>query len=221
MKNKRAFDSPDVPARRTVSASVRLLAAVCTLAFVGATAAAEVKFVSTWASPDARGMTFKGKKVGAFVISDDLSLRMSAEEALGRELASRGMQGAPAYRMIPAEELKNVDRAKAWLQRDDVAAVVALRPVSVTEEQRPNVAVWSSPMYSTLWGYYPYSWGAVYSVGPPRKDTVIAVELVIFDVATGKLVWGGISEAVNPRTLQTLVADIVKEAAEKIERQFR
>jgi hypothetical protein len=90
-----------------------------------ATASAAVKFVSTWASPDAAAMSFKGKKVGALVISDDLSLRMSAEEALGRELTARGMTSAPAYRMIPAEELKNVDRAKAWLQRDQIDAVVA------------------------------------------------------------------------------------------------
>jgi hypothetical protein len=190
-----------------------------TLAIAAASTA--VKFVSTWGSPDAHATSFKGKKVGALVISDDLSLRMSAEEALGRELTTRGMQGVAAYRMIPAEELKNADRAKAWLQRDAIAGVVTLRPTSVTKEQRPNVAVWASPSYSTLWGYYPYSWGAVYAVGPPRTDTVIAVELLIFDVATGKLLWGGISEAVNPRTLQTLVADIVKEAADKIQRQFR
>ena len=186
-----------------------------------AAASTAVKFVSSWASSDARTMTFKGKKMGALVISDDLSLRMSAEEALGRELTTRGMHGVAAYRMIPGEELKNVDRAKAWLQRDGIAGVVTLRAMSVTEEQRPNVAVWSSPSYSTLWGYYPYSWGAVYTVGPPRTDTVIAVELLIFDVATGQLVWGGLTEAVNPATLQTLVGDIVKEAAEKIERQFR
>jgi hypothetical protein len=196
---------------KTLFAAMLMLAATSTA----------VKFVSTWASPDARAMSFKGKKVGALVISDDLSLRMSAEEALARELTTRGMQGVAAYRMIPAEELKQVDRAKAWLQRDEIAGVVTLRPMSVTKEQRPNVEVWTSPYYSTLWGYYPYSWGAVYSVGPPRTDTVIGVELLIFDVATGKLVWGGTSEAVNPRTLQTLVADIVKEAAEKIERQFR
>jgi hypothetical protein len=44
---------------------------------------------------------------------------------------------------------------------------------------------------------------------------------LIFDVASGNLMWGGISEAVNPKTLQTLVADIVTEAAATIERRFR
>jgi hypothetical protein len=123
--------------------------------------------------------------------------------------------------MIPAEELKSVDSAKAWFQRDAISGVVTLRPVSLTKEERPNVAVWTSPYYSTLWGYYPYSWGAVYSIGPRGTDTIVVVESLIFDVSTGNLVWGGISESVNPSTLQSLVAEIVKEAAEKIEKRFR
>lgn len=184
---------------------------------------AQVRFTSTWAAPDARTISFKGKRVAAIVISDDLSLRMSAEEALSRELGSRGIQGVPAYRTIPTEELKNVDRAKAWLQREAVDGVVALRPVSQSKQQRPQVeaAMWTSPYYSTLWGYYPYSWGVVYHIGARGSDTYVVVESLVFNVATGNLVWGGVSEAKNPETLQRLVADIVKEAGEKIQRQFR
>ena len=203
------------------STTHRLIASIASVALMATAATAAVKFTSTWASPDARTVSFKGKKVAALVVSDDLSLRMSAEEALGRELSSRGMQGVPAYRAIPTEELKSVDRAKAWFQRDAISGVVTLRPVSQTKEKTPNVVVWSSPYYSTLWGYYPYSWGNVVTIGPSRTDTVIVVESLIFDVSTGNLVWGGVSESVNPKTLQILVADIVKEAAEKIEKQFR
>jgi hypothetical protein len=200
---------------------LRLMVSLVAVVVTATAATGAVKFTSTWVSPDARTMSFKGKKVAALVVSDDLSLRMSAEEALGRELSSRGMQGVPAYRMIPAEELKSVDSAKAWFQRDAISGVVTLRPVSLTKEERPNVAVWTSPYYSTLWGYYPYSWGAVYSIGPRGTDTIVVVESLIFDVSTGNLVWGGISESVNPSTLQSLVAEIVKEAAEKIEKRFR
>ena len=197
---------------------------VAAVSIVAALSVAEaaVRFTSTWAAPDARTVSFKGQKVAAIVISDDLSLRMSAEEALARELTSRGMQGVAAYRTIPTEELKNIDRAKAWLQREAVAGVVTLRPVSQSKEQRPPVeAMWTTPHYSTLWGYYPYSWGVVYNIGSAGIDTYIVVESLIFNVATGNLVWGGVSEAKNPKTLQTLVADIVKEAANKIQKQFR
>jgi hypothetical protein len=199
----------------------RLIASLLPVVLTATAVTAAVKFTSTWASPEARTVSFKGKKVAALVVSDDLSLRMSAEEALGRELSARGIQAVPAYRTIPTEELKSVDRAKAWLQREAAAGVVTLRPVSHTKQQRPSVVAWTSSSYATLWGYYPYSWGAVYTIGGQRTDTMIVVESLIFDVASGMLVWGGVSESVNPKTLQTLVADIVKEAAARIEKPAR
>jgi hypothetical protein len=138
-----------------------------------------------------------------------------------RELSARGMQGVAAYRMIPREELKDPDRAKTWFEREAVAGVVTLRPVSASKVPRYGPDIWATPNYSTLWGYYPYGWTTVYVAGPVRTDTVIVVESLVYNVSTGKLVWGGVSEASNPKSLQALVADIVKEAAEKIEKQFR
>jgi hypothetical protein len=200
----------------------RLLLAISSLAFVlAAHTLAAVKFTSTWAAPDAASVSFKGQKVVALIISDDLSLRMSGEEALARELSARGMQGVPAYRLIPKEELKDPERAKGWFERDSVAGVVMLRPVSQNTVKRYGPDIWASPTYSTLWGYYPYGWTTVYVIGSSRSDTVVVVESVIYKVSNGKLVWGGVSEATNPKSLQALIADIVKEAAEKIQKQFR
>jgi hypothetical protein len=202
--------------------TTRLLLAILSLALVlTADTLAAVKFTSTWAAPDAASVSFKGQKVVALIISDDLSLRMSGEEALGRELSARGMQGAPAYRLIPREELKDPERAKGWFERESVAGVVMLRPVSQSTVKRYGPDIWASPTYSTLWGYYPYGWTTVYVIGSSRSDTVIVVESLIYKVSTGKLVWGGVSETTNPKSLQTLIADIVKEAAEKIQKQFR
>ena len=191
------------------------------VALGGGTALADAKFTSTWGSPEARTTSFKGKKVAALVISEDLSLRMSGEEALARELSARGIVGTAAYRQIPAPELKNPEAAKRWFARDGVAGVVALKPVSQDKVKRYTPDVWASPYYSTFWGFYPYSWSTVYVVGGATTDTVVAVESLVYDIGSGKLVWAGVSESTNPRTLQKLVADIVKEAAKKIEKQFR
>lgn len=204
----------------TCSRSLCALTTVALIAAAGAPLEA-VKFTSTWAAPDAASVNFKGQKVVALVISDDISLRMSAEEALTRELSARGIQGVSAYRLIPREESKDLERAKGWFEREAVAGVVALRPVSQSKVKRYPPDIWMSPTYSTLWGYYPYGWTTVYVAGPNPTDTVIVVESLIYNVATGKLVWGGVSETSNPKSLQALVADIVKEAAKKIEKQFR
>lgn len=186
-----------------------------------ATMSGAAKFTSVWGAPEARTTVLKGKKVAALVISEDLSLRMSGEEALARELIARGIDGVAAYREIPAPELKNPDAAKRWFERDGVAAVVALRPVGQDKVKRYDTAVWTSPYYSTLWGFYPYGWTTAYVVGGGTTDTVVTVESLIYDVPTGKLIWAGVSESTNPKSLQKLVADIVKEAAKKIEKQFR
>lgn len=116
---------------------------------------------------------------------------------------------------------KSPDAAKAWFARESFAGVVALRPVSQDKVKRYTPDIWATPYYSTLWGFYPYGWTTVYVAGSAAVDTVIVVESLIFDVSTGKLLWGGVSETTNPKSLQNLVADIVKEAAKKIEKQFR
>jgi hypothetical protein len=194
---------------------------VAALLVAGVTVHGAVKFTSTYAAPDARSVSFKGQKVAALVMSDSFNLRMSAEEALARELTARGMMGIAAYKAIPKEELQDVERAKAWFERVSVAGVVVLRPVSREKVIRPTVEVWTSASYSTLWGYYPYGWAGTSSVVATTEDTYIVVEALIYQVATGGLVWGGVSEATNPKNLQKLVGDIVKEAANKIRREFR
>jgi hypothetical protein len=204
-----------------MSHASRFGAVLIALSLAGAHALADAKFTTTWGAPEASGTNFKGKKVAALVISEDLSLRMSGEEALARELAARGIDGAAAYRQIPAPELRNPDAAKRWFARDGVAGVVALRPVSQDKVKRYTADVWSTPYYSTFWGFYPYSWSTTYVIGGGTTDTVIVVESLVYDIATGKLVWAGVSESTNPKSLQKLVADIVKEAAKKIDKQFR
>ena len=156
------------PSRRIVGALV-VTAIALAIADLGA-----VKFLSTFASPDAASVSFKGQKVVALVISDDMSLRMSGEEALSRELSARGIPGVAAYRAIPREMLKDVDAARAWFGREAVAGVVALRPVSESKEKRYPPDIWATPTYSSLWGYYPYGWTTVYVAGPIPVDLVRA-----------------------------------------------
>jgi hypothetical protein len=203
--------------RRRAAAVAGLSFAVVTSLTVNA-----VKFTSTWAAPEAGAISFAGKKVAAIAMTDDLALRMSTEEALARELTAKKITALASYRIIPGEELKNPERARAWFQRDQVAGAVVVRAVSNEKVPRYAPDIWVSSYYSSFWGYYPYAWSGVYVPGPKvGSDTLIVVESLVYDVSTGKLVWGGVSEATNPKNLQTLVADIVSEASKMIEKRFR
>jgi hypothetical protein len=179
----------------------------------------KAKFTSTWKAPGAAAMSYAGKKVVGLVVSDDLSLRMSAEEALARELTARGIEGVAAYRVIPGEEIRNPENAKRWFDKIGAAGVVIMRVVDLSKEKIPSAVVWAgASYYGSLWDYYPYAWGSAIAIGPGRTETKVLVETLIFDIAANKLVWAGTSETVNPKDAQATVKGIVTSAAEQMKK---
>src|SRR5262245_21128823 len=102
------------------------------LAVAGA-AAAKPKFVSTWKAPGAVGGAYAGKKTVGLVVSEDMNLRISTEEALARALTAKGLQGVAAYTVIPREETRNPEHARGFVERSGAAAVVILRIVDLSK----------------------------------------------------------------------------------------
>lgn len=174
------------------------------------------KFKSTWKADGAKPLNFRGKKVLALVITDDQSLQVSAEEALARELTALGVDGVAAYRLIPGPELRDKDKAKGWVTRADVVGVVAMRPLGAEKQVSYTPDMWISPYYGSFWNYYGYGWNSMYIAGSVREDTVVSVETLVFSVPEDKLLWAGVSEKTNPKTLQKLVADLVKESVKEL-----
>ena len=179
------------------------------------------KFVSTWKAPDAAGVSFSGKKVAALIMSDDLNLRMSGEEALVRELAAVGVPGGVAsYRIVPKEELRDPDKAKGWYERAGVEGVVAMRLVRSDKQTVWTPSMWVTSSYSTLWGYYGYGWTSVYEVGgSSRIDTVVVIENLIFSVPLNKLLWAGVTESTNPKNAAAAIKDIVTASVKEMTKE--
>jgi hypothetical protein len=193
----------------TVGAAVALSAAVM---------GAGLKFSSTWKSPEAAGVSFGGKKVAALIMSDDQNLRVSGEEALVRELAANTQtQGVASYRIVPREELRDPEKAKGWYERSGVDGVVAMRLVEADTRTTWTPSMWSSPNYSTLWGYYGYGWGSLY--GQTRVDQVAVVETLVFSVPQNKLLWVAVTESTNPKDVNRIIKDIVKETIKEMTKQ--
>jgi len=188
------------------------------LAIAAAAAAADVKFVNVWKSPEVSRLNFAGKKVAALVITDDQALQMSGEEALTRELSARNVRGVAAYRIAPREELMNADRAKAWFERAGIQGVVALRPVSKDTEQTYSAVVWSSGYYQSFWGYYGYGWESVAVAKPSGTTTTIVVETLVFDLTKDRLVWAGTSATRDPKHVQEFMKDLVNEAVDEMKK---
>jgi hypothetical protein len=191
---------------------------VLIVACVVAASAQSYTFRSSWKAPDIQKLDMAGKKVVAVVISSDESLRMSVEEAIARELTTRGSVGVAGYRSIPAELLKDGDQARAWFEKTGVSGVVVLRLLSVDKERVSSSVVWTSMSYQSFNNYYATAWQTVTPIGRGREVTTIAVETLLFDVAKGGLVWGGVTETSDVKDVQTYVTGLAGAISQELQR---
>jgi hypothetical protein len=182
-------------------------------------AAAGADLVETWKNPNAGPVDFAGRKVAAVMIVDDNNIRVSAEEALAREISARGAIGVPAYRIIPKEELAKKDAAKGWFERAGVQGLVVLRLVQTDTAKVYSAAVWSSGYYGNAWDYWGTGWASVYPLGKARDQRTFTVETVLYDLSKGSFIWGGVSRATDPKDVQAYIKDLTIDVVKALEKE--
>jgi hypothetical protein len=187
------------------------------LVILAALVVADNDFLSTWKAPGAAPLNFAGQKVAAVLIIDDNNLRVSAEEALARELTARGSVGVPAYRIIPKEELTKKDAAKGWFERAGVKGLVILRLVQTDVDKVYSSAVWVSGYYGNAWDYWGSSWGAVYPLGKAREQKTITVETLLYDLSNGAPIWAGVSRTTDPKDPQSYIKGLTIDVVKKLQ----
>lgn len=201
------------------------------------------KFVSSWRSPKAEPIQFRGEPVAAVVMVDDEIRRRQAEDVLAREITHYGARGIPMYRITGADPETDEAKARAAIEGAKVKGVVVMRPKGRRTNTETN-EYYSSPMYNGYWGgYYGYGWGAPWSYAhhglpsagpmppygygygyssPASKTTttttteVVVVEVLVFSLAQNLLVWGGESESTPPEKLDEFVIQLASETAKEL-----
>jgi hypothetical protein len=197
-------------------------AGLLAVAVVAAAGCASTKFNSTWAAPGAEPLNFKGKKVVGLIVSKEEGVRYGAEDALAREITKQGAIGVAAYSQIPKELTQDKEKAKEFLEKADVAGVVAMRVVGKDKEITSSPGTyWGGPAYATFWGggYYGWGWGGVYDPGYLRTDTIVIVETLVYSLPQNKLVWAAQSETTNPSKVGPFIQELVKKAAKELKKQ--
>lgn len=187
------------------------------LAGVAALAAADTQFLSTWRAPGTEPIDFSGRKVAAVLIIDDDNLRVSAEEALARELNARGAIGVPAYRIIPKPELKKPDAAKGWFERAGAQGLVVLRLADTDTTKVYSSALWVSGYYQYAWNYWDYGWASAIPLGKGREQKNITVEVLLYDLAKGTPIWAAATRTEDPKDPQTYIKGLTIDVVKKLE----
>ena len=121
--------------------------------------------------------------------------------------------------MMPKELAQDPEQAKIWYEKAGVQGVVAFRVVSDDRRKTIVPGSWTTGYYTSFWGYYGYSYSAVFSPGYTRDERIISLETLIFDVPKNTLVWAGLSVTENPKDGQKVVTEVVKEAVNEMRKQ--
>jgi len=163
------------------------------------------KLVSSWRNPESTVDTKKLKQVWVMCLVKDETTRRVAED----ELASR-MPGVfmPTYNKFPSSMLKNnPDQVNSEVLKSGYDGIVIMRLVS--KDKATSYVPGNSPSYYGGWyGYYGYAAPYYYDPGYYRTDEYYTVETNVYTLNPDKLIWTGMTETVNPNSVQTTIKEI-------------
>jgi hypothetical protein len=198
--------------------SKKTFATLGLVAALGLAVGAATQFKSVYKAPGVEATNFAGKKVAVLVMTDDMALRMSAEEALVRVLTERQVKAVASYTAIPREEMRNKDQAKSWFEQTGVQGIVVLRPVRMEHRVTEYAPGWTSSYYNTFWGYYGYGVTAAYNPGYTTRESIVVVETVVYDMVRDTLLWGGVSEVTDPKGMDAYMKQLVGDAVKEMQK---
>jgi hypothetical protein len=180
----------------------------------------KTKFVSIWKNPEAKPVTWKNDKVAAFAMTFIKASRLGAEEALARELTSRGLQGIAGHTLVPKEVEKDEEKAKQLLKEAGVKGAIVMRVVDTGREvyQSTGSLQYVGGYYPSFWGYWGYGWSAVYQPGHITTETVVSIETLVYSVEQDQLLWAGVSSTTNPKNVPEFIRELCDLAGRELKR---
>jgi hypothetical protein len=166
---------------------------------------------NAWVEPSATPQSFALKQVLVIARASDGVLRRATEDAMDRALTAgpRGQSGElkvhPSYTLLDDRELTDAAAARKKVEAAGYDGAVLIRFVSSHQE----VSVTPPSYGGGFWGYYGYGGGAMmYDPGTVRTDTILKLQVNIYSLAEGKLLWSGVSRTLNPSKIEKLVVDV-------------
>ena len=174
---------------------------------------------TTWKDPSTGAIDFK--KVVAVVLNSSPAERRAQEDTLAANIKRTTV--VPSYLSIPDALLSDAAKAKAKIIEGGFDGALVLRLVDTRQETTyvsPSVSTWDDG-----WGWG-YSGFQVYDPSPHHvspgytaTDTFIRSEISLFEVPSGRLLWSGASETMNPADARAFVKEVMKAAAAELRKQ--
>lgn len=172
-------------------------------------------FVDTWKDPDAKPMTFS--KIIAIAVVQDETNRRIVEDQICKNIRNPNVECVRSWTILPQDKVSDLEYAKGRISAGGYDGAITMRLVGVDEKTRHVTTGYvasyaTTPYYNPFWGYYSYAWPVVYQSGTTDITQMVRVETNIYSVTEEKLLWSGISETADPKSIRTMVDQIAAEA---------
>jgi hypothetical protein len=160
-------------------------------------------FTSTWRAPDGQTTNPTGKTIAAVFVSGDERNRHAAEDALAKDLNSRGAHGVPGYTLLPSEIRGDAEDMLARLKEAGADEVVLMRVVSADRRPFSEVRVGFATGVTELRHF----------------DTLVSVETLVCSLNRDELLWSSTSRTTNPKDLDSLVNEVAYATTKEMVKQ--
>lgn len=148
------------------------------------------------------------KKVLVITLAQDSARRRVSELQLAAIFTDAGLPAVPSHTIMPdlgtvGDEAAIRQVVGAAVAKSGADCVTVSRMVSAETSQRwvaGSTYVVPDAYYGGFYGYYNQAYQVVSTPDYLVEDKIYVVETNLYDVATEKLVWTGISETLNPES---------------------
>jgi hypothetical protein len=173
------------------------------------------KLTAVWKAPDATAVRFQ--KIIVAMQTKDQATRRSAES----HMVARIPRSEASYEVLTEDETRDQARAKAKIASAGFDGAVIVRYVGSERQTTyvPGTTWWGPAPYGSMWGYWGYSWGAVYDPGYLVTDTIVSLESLVYDVKQDKLIWASKSDTTNPTSMKDLINSLIDKTVAEMKKQ--
>jgi len=162
------------------------------------------RLVHSWTEPSVKKLEFN--RVVAVAMTTDGPLRRLAESEMVRII---GPTGVASSQVLKDSEMGDVETVRARLASEGFDGAITIRLVDVNTQVR--TARDPVPVaYYQVWSYYSHYWIADRPPDYWTAEQTLQVEVNIYSLKDGKLLWTGTSETARPRLVETLVKDVAE-----------
>jgi hypothetical protein len=145
--------------------------------------------------------------------------RRLAEDIFSQRLRALRVHAAPGWAVVSDEARNAAEPFTEALRASGAEGVLVIRVLGVDTRTQVNTMmvttttpVWGGPMWGPGWGSTSVWATTTVPVTQVSQYALVMVETSLYEVATGRLVWSGITQTLNPSDFQRDVggfADVI------------